>query len=283
MLLNALEVLNSRGATLNLPLEDTSGGFVVQKIEGLDPVKATLVSSSFANMDGEQFHSSRREARNIKLTLGLDPDYAVGSVKDLRDFLYQYFMPKSRDILTFRMFDKFATEIFNQYLNLNIEAYIESFDSDLFVAEPTVDISMMCFDPDFFDPNLVTFDGMTVSDTTTGTVTYDGTIETGVILTIRPNRAMTDVTIYHTPPDGTQVTVYISYPLLAGDVLQVSSVTGSKSATLLRGGVESSVLYAISPQSGWLTLQPGDNGLRVYAVGAPVPFDIQYLNKYGGL
>ena len=74
MLLKTLKVTNSRGFTLDLPLEDISGGFIVKGIEGLGPVKATLVSSSFANMDGEQYHSSRRKARNLIVKLGLDPD-----------------------------------------------------------------------------------------------------------------------------------------------------------------------------------------------------------------
>jgi hypothetical protein len=255
----------------------------VKGIEGLEPVKATLVSSSFANQDGEQFHSSRREARNIKIKLGLEPNYALGSVKDLRDLLYLYFMPKSSPLLTFNMFDKFATDVFSQFLNLNISSMVESFDAPLFTSDPEVDISLMCFDPDFYDPNLITQDGMSVADATEQTITYDGTIETGAIFTFRPDRTLTEFTIYHTAPDGKTNTIYVAYPLLAGDVFQISSVIGSKSVTLLRTGVESSALYAISPQSGWLTLYPGDNQLRVYAEGAPIPFDIQYLNKYGGL
>ena len=62
MLLSEVTVVNSRGLQLNLPLSDISGGIVVRNIDGLDPTKATLVSSGFANQNGEQYHSSRREA-----------------------------------------------------------------------------------------------------------------------------------------------------------------------------------------------------------------------------
>lgn len=283
MLLNALKVVNSRGSLLNLPLEEVSEGLIVRKIEGLDPVKATLVSSSFANKDGEQYHSSRREARNIKISLGLSPDYAVGSAKDLRDLLYQYFMPKAKSSLTFHMYDKFAVDVFHEYLDLNIDGRVEEFDADIFSDDPSADISLMCFDPDFIDPTLNTFNGNTVADATETTLSYLGSIETGVIFTLRPNRVLTDFAIYHHAPDGTLKTINVSYPLQAGDVFTISSVVGAKSVTLLRAGVETSVLYAVSPQSGWLELQPGDNDLRVYAVGAAIPFDIQYINRYGGL
>ncbi len=52
-----VEARTSSGALLILPLDDVSSGYVVEEIEGLDPVKATLVSSSFAQADGEQYHT----------------------------------------------------------------------------------------------------------------------------------------------------------------------------------------------------------------------------------
>lgn len=283
MLLNKVNVQNSRGSILELPLEDSSGGFVVKEIEGLEPVKANLVSSSFANQDGEQFQSSRREARNIKIKLGYEPNWATGSIKDLRDKLYQYFMPKASPLLTFNLFDKLAEDVFSQYLDLNIIGMVETFDAPLFTSDPEANISLMCFDPDFYDPNVVTVNGDTVSDATVQTISYAGSIETGFIFNLRPDRAITEFTIYLTSPDGKLITSYFAYNLLANDVLQVSSVVGQKSVNLVRAGVQSSVLYSMSPQSGWPLLYPGDNQLRVYAEGASIPFDIQYLNKYGGL
>lgn len=284
MLLNKLSVVNSRGSTLELPLEDSSGGFVVQEILGLDPVKANLVSSSFAGMDGEQYHSSRRDPRNIKIKLGLSPDWSISDVKALRDTLYQYFMPKSNPKFIFRMYDKYATDVFSEFLDLQIDGRIETFDGPLFTNDPIVDISAMCFNPDFYDPNEVIFAGNTVSDTVTNeTLTYAGTVDTGTIFTLNINQAMTDLTIYHTAPDGSLTTSYFSYAFEAGDVLTISSIVGSKSVMLTRAGVQSSILYAMTPQSGWLTLQPGDNLIRAYVTGAAIPYTIQYNNKYGGL
>lgn len=283
MLLNALNILNNRGSTLNLPLEDSSGGFVVREIQGLDPVKATLVSSSFANMDGEQFHSSRRDPRNIKLKLGLSPDWSTSDVEALRKMLYQYFMPKSNPKFIFHMYDKYATDVSLEFLDLEIDGRIETFDGPLFVADPVVDISVMCFNPDFVDPTNVIFNGNTVSDVTQADLNYLGTVDTGVVFNLHINRVIADFTIYHTAPDGSLDSIYISYPFLAGDLLTISSVIGAKSVLLTRAGVQTSILYALSPQSGWLTLEPGDNQIRVYTAGAAIPYDIQYTNKYGGL
>lgn len=283
MLLKKLSVTNRKGVLLDLPLEDVSAGFVIQEISGLGPVKATLVSSSFANMDGEQYHSSRREARNITIKLGLDPDYGLSSAYELRDRLYDFFMPKTQAKLNFNLFDRFSESILTQYKDLEIDARIESFEPAMFTKDPAVDLSLMCFDPDFVDPVATIFEGSTVSDLTETTLTYDGTVETGVLFTILPDRDLPEFTIYHRPPDETLRTVYFTTPLLAGDKLEISSILGSKYATLTRAGVESSVLWGLTPQSNWLELFTGDNVFRVYADGLPIPYTIEYTRKYGGL
>jgi len=283
MLLRSIDAINSRGFMLALSLEDISAGYVVKKIEGLDPVKATLVSSSFANQDGEQYHSSRRVPRNIKIKLGLEPDYSVQGVKELRDQLYNFFMPENPITLGFNLFDKFAVSVFLDDLKVQIPGRIESFDSDMFTQDPEVDISIMCFNPDFFDPIPVVFSGVTVADLTQTILTYIGTIDTGVTFTLTFDRDVNQFTIYHQPPDNTMKTVDVAYPFLAGDTFKITSIVGSKSVRLIRDGVETSILYAQSPQSAWLELQPGDNNLRVYAEGAPIPYTIEYTNKYGGL
>ena len=49
-MLTNVQVFTDQGALLTLSLEDVSEGFVIQSIDGLDPVNATVVSSNFALM-----------------------------------------------------------------------------------------------------------------------------------------------------------------------------------------------------------------------------------------
>lgn len=269
-----VEARTRQGALLDMPLEDSSNGLVVQEIEGLDPVKATLVSSSFAQSDGEQYHSSRREARDLKLTLGLEPDYVSSTVQDLRRRLYSFFMPKLEVMLRFHMDDGSYVDIWGR---------VESFGSPLFTREPAVDISLRCFNPDFFDPNPVTRSEMSTDVDVDILVEYEGTVETGVLFDFAIDRDLTAFTIYHRPPDGTLRTLDFASALYDGDRLRISTSPGAKSAILTRGGSDTSVLYGISPQSNWIELQPGDNHIRVYAIGLGVPYTLEYTNKYGGL
>lgn len=273
-MLTKVEVRNSQGTLLTLPLEDVSGGFIVDDIEGLDPVKATLVSSSFAQVDGEQYQSSRRETRNIKIVLNLEPDYVITTVWDLRTRLYNFFMPKSEVKLRFYI---------SNGLTVDILGRVESFVAPLFTKDPQATISIICFDPDFIDLIPVNLSGLSTASSTEILVPYTGTVETGFQFVLNVNRVLGEFSIYHRLPDGTLRTLDFSSPLVAGDVLTISTVSGAKGATLVRASTSSSLLYGIATPPQWLELVNGNNYIRVYAVGAGIPFSIGYAPRYGGL
>jgi hypothetical protein len=273
-MLNAVEVRTGTGDLLSLSLQDVVSGYIVQEVQGLDPVKATLVSSSFANMDGEQFHSARREARNIVLKVGLEPDYVHETVQDLRRGLYDYFMPKALVNLRFVMSDG---------LVVDTQGRVESFETELFSKDPEVSISVICFDPDFFDATPVVLAGNTTSGTTETSIAYDGSVDTGVLLQLNVNRSVSSFTVYYRDPTGTLRSLDFSAALINGDIVKISTVTGTKYARKTTAGSETSALYAVSPQSYWLKLQPGANTIRVYATGAAIPYTLTYYNRYGGL
>lgn len=276
-MLEKLEVLTEQGVLLTLPLQDISQGYSVQNIDGLDPVKATIVSSTFGQMDGEQYQSARREKRNIILTLGYEPDYVSGTMQDLRKKLYAFFMPKSRVLLRFFQTGEPVVQIYGR---------VESFDSAKFDREPKAVISIINFDPDFYNPTPVILAGNTTASTVETTHTYPGSVETGIVFRLMVNRAnLTEFTINHRLPDDSlrSLDFATATPLLIGDVLTISTIPGNKFVTLIRGGVDTSFLFGISPQSNWISLFPGDNKLRVYAEGAGIPYQIEYTTKYGGL
>lgn len=274
-MLDTIEVRTAQGTLLALSLADVLSGLIVENVDGLDPVKATVVSSSFAGVDGTQYQSSRREDRNIVIRVGLEPDYVTTTVRDLRNRLYDFFMPKSPVDLRFYDSSGFAVDI---------SGVVETCETALFTKEPAVDISIICFDPDFIQPSpLGGFSGMSTSGTTETLVTYEGTVETGVNFVLNVDRPLTEFTIYHRPPDGKLRTLDFAASMVAGDVLTISTVSGTKGATLTRAGSDSSILRGISPQSNWIELMRGDNYFRVYALGASIPFEITYVNRYGGL
>jgi hypothetical protein len=273
-MLNMVEVRNRQGDLLSFPLNDVSEGYIVEDIQGLDPVKATIVSSSFARLDGEQYQSSRRDLRNITFRIRLEPDHVTNSVRSLRNRLYVFFMPKAE--IELRFYD-------TDGLVVNISGRVESFEAPLFTDKPVANISILCLSSDFIELSGVELSGVTTSGSTETLLEYDGTIETGIEFVLTVNRPLSEFTFYHRPPDDALRSMDFSAPLIAGDVLTINTVPGSKGATLNRFAFDTSILYGISPQSNWIELMHGENYIRVYAEGAAIPFDIRYVNRYGGL
>jgi hypothetical protein len=273
--LTRVDVSTPQGDLLSFQLDDEEASFLVQNIDGLDPVKATLSSSSYAGIDGAQFQSARREARNLVFTVGLNPDPLTESVRGLRLRLYNFFMPGTQVNLTF--YD-------DEGPTVTISGVVEDAPSPLFTQEPAMNISITCFKPDFIDVTTTHIgDGMTTSGNTGRNFSYQGTSKTGTVITLNVNRTLTDFTIYHQPPNDLLRQLDFSASLVAGDVLTLSSVTGDKRITLNRGGTESSLLYGMSPQSQWIEFMPGNNVITFYATGAGVPFTLDYVAKYGAL
>lgn len=274
-MLTLVEVRTDNGGLLQLPLGEISEGFIIEDITGLDPVKATLVTSSFASLDGVQFQSSRREARNIVVTLELQPDLNSGSVQALRSRLYEFFMPEAKVNLRF---------ILSEGLSVDIVGRVESFDSPRFTAEPKAVISLLCFLPDFFDATPVVLEDITSAGSGILIVDYEGTVDTGVVFTLYPDRDISAVTLYQSRKDSDAASLSYVGALLAGDVLTISTVPSKKGAWLKRGSdPEISVLNGVSPFSYWITLMPGENILKASVEGVGVPYTIEYTTKYGGL
>jgi hypothetical protein len=277
-LLTKIEARNAAGNVLILPFGEPVNGVFIKDIEGLDPVKASIVTSSFATQDGEQYQAARRPARNIVMKLGFAPDWALTTPKSIRDNLYKWFMTKQQDELRFYE---------DSGLVVSITGRCESNDSPRLTSDPDATISMYCFLPDFIGMTNNTIAGGSVSDSTESTANYIGTTDTGFLFTLNVNRTITGFSLYMRGVDGIQYQMDFVLPsgsMVAGDVLKISTVSGNKYATLTHDGVDINVLYAISPSSPWLNLQPGANKIRLQISGSgSIPYTIQYTDKYGGL
>lgn len=273
-MLTKVEVRNPAGNLLTLPLEDVSDGYILKDVEGLDPVKATIISSTFASLDGVQYQTARREARNLIVKLGLEPDYSSSSVRALRSNLYNWFMTKAPVNLTFYDSDG---------LIVRIDGIVEDYVGPLFVKEPEAAVYITCPNPDLVELAPVTGSGNTVSTTTEFLITYNGSVETSIKFDLLLNRSLSAFTIYHRPPDNIIRSFDFMASLVNLDTLSIDTTVGQKAITLTRSGVQSSLLYGRQPGSAWFLLQPGVNHFRFYATGAAIPFNYSYTERHGGM
>ena len=273
-MLTKVEITNVRGDVLSLPLFDFSGGYQVKNIEGLDPVKASLTSSSMAQVDGAQPQASRRDIRNVTARIEFKPNYSDNTVESLRKALYAYLMPKSVIKLDF-----YIDGVYYAWTN----GTVETFENSRFAQIPEMNTSIICYDPDFCAPSDVTVTGSTVADTTTQTITYGGSTDTGIIFTLNVNRTITGFTLHNNKPDGTTQSFDIDVPLVSGDVVTITTIPRQKSAIKTVSGTPTSVLYGVQPSSAWINFGPGDNLFRASVSGAAIPWTLSYTPRYGAL
>ena len=273
-MITQVEVRNTSGDLLTFVLDDTTDGFVFEDLEGTDPVKATLAYSKVQGRSGGVFQNVQRENRNLKLILTLEPDYIDTSVYDLRVQLYNFFMPESQVYL--RIF-------LDNDLVVDIDGYVESCDAPSFVQDPKATISIVCFDPDFVAIDSVVIEGDTVDDTEDTTILYEGNVSTGLKIVLNVDRVLSDFTVYVKAGDNVVRTFPIQGSFIADDVITINSTPDEKAVTLLRDNVTTSILYAKSPQGEWPVFTRGVYHFRIYTDGAPIPYTVEYVPRYGGL
>ena len=278
-MLEQVDILNEHGEELSLPLSEFSSGIILRGIQGLDPVKANLVSSEFAMMDGTLFQAARRESRNIILQMGLDSRYGGLSNTEIRHELYRVFMPKTQARLTFSQTTKPPVEI---------TGHVEVVSAPIFTKEPTFGVSILCNDPDFINPVPDTFSGegypsgMVMRD-----VDYAGTVASGVEIEVSMNNSATGqgFEVRQTTPRGDNRSLIFQTPLLGGDDVIIKTHPGQKEVLVRRNGSETSIIYGVDPQSEWPMFEPGLNKLGVRVTGDTEQsfYEVFWHDRYGGL
>ena len=270
----ALEAYTDQGDRLELPLGDASSGLEVRDITGLEPPNASITSTRLALQDGVQIEASRREPRSIGLKLGMIAQ-ADKSVMQIRKTLYGWFMTKASVRLRF-IFDGFPT--------VDIQGLVEDFNAPLFVKDPEATISIFCASPVFFTPDTVVVNGFSTAGQDSMNVTYPGTVETGFTFKLFPDRVISRFSLSRNLSNGEGgVLDFSGATLNPGDILELNTQDGEKGVWRIRDGVRQSILYAVSSNSDWVDLMPGNNAMRLYIEGATIPYTMEYRTKLGGL
>lgn len=301
-MIKSFTVTNPKGESLKLELTRPElSGLIVQSIEGLGPTKATINTGETATMDGSLFNSARASNRNIVITLAL---MFAPTVEDSRHKTYKYFPVKKRIRLDFET-DRRSVYTYG---------YVESNEPAIFSSQETVQISVICPDPYFYE------DDQTVSGfygaeplfefpfsnesyeedllelsqirlDSRAILTYEGDADAGAIISIYAKDTAKNITLYNT---GTMESLFIDTdkietitgkPFGAGDDIQISTIKGDLYVRLLREGVYTNIIAALGKGADFLQLTNGDN---IFAVTAEEGDDnlvvtFRYNNAYGGV
>lgn len=122
-------------------------------------------------------------------------------------------------------------------------------------------------------------------------MTYEGDVETGVLMTVHFLGPATGLSIHNVGMDEVmridtnKLAKIVGSPIKAMDDLVISTVTGKKYLTFWRNGKSYNVLNCLDRDSDWLKLDVGRNVLSYKAETGykNIEFDIEYHPLYEGV
>ena len=301
-MIKSFTVTNPKGESLKLELTRPElSGLIVQSIEGLGPTKATINTGETATMDGSLFNSARASNRNIVITLAL---MFAPTVEDSRQKIYKYFPVKKRIRLDFET-DRRSVYTYG---------YIESNEPAIFSSQETVQISVICPDPFFYDinPTMVgffsieplfefPFSNESLSDSMLElsrlrldsriNLSYSGDSDTGLKIVIHFSGSVKNVRLYnltsgHSISINTDKVSDISGEALKnGDEIHISTISGDLYAKLLHDGQFSNIIGSLEKNSDFFKVSNGDNiiAFTVDEGENNLTINFIYRNAYGGV
>ena len=278
-MIKSIEVINSSGESLLMELtKPEQSGFLVVSVEGLGPAKANINLTELTGSDGSTFNSARLDERNIVITAALLPK---PTIEDTRLLSYKYFPIKR----------KVTIKIETDTRKVRIDGYIESNEPVIFSQNESIEISIICPNPYFYEDDAAgkqttVFYGLTplfefpfsneslndpllefgkIQNYTEQTVLYDGDADTGITITMYAIGEVKNIGIFNTLTreemhlDTTKIETLTGHGIKSGDTIIISTIIGDKMVTLLRDGVYTNILNCIDKNSDWFQITKGDN------------------------
>jgi len=256
-LLKKVDVVRGDGSddlVLSLPVIGATpkSSLLVEKITGLNPPDPTLFIGDYSR-DGGIYQGRRVGKRNPVLTINLNPNPALSETVDgLRQTLYKAFMDPLVDA------DFVKVNLVDDLDNVKyFVGYTEKFETEIFAADTTLQISMICPDPYLRDNEETVMTDP--SGWTTVPFTYGGTAETGFEVLIHVTTPTSVLTL-----ENNGKTMVFEKAFSSGDEILINTVNGSRQLLLTSGAVESSLLAYMTPESPWLELHSQANTMKVY-------------------
>lgn len=274
---------SSTGYVMDVQVPKTNTKYLVRDIRGLTPVKADIITSKNALLDGEGYNTRQVGKRNIVIDFEYRPNWASGeSATTLRNNLYNFATPGTKVELFLTIDDSVVRRI---------DGHIESLESPLFSSEITGQLSIICPVPEF----LSTMQTLTLSTGTTLRYNYQGSIPTGIVVHATPhvNLKAFEIIVSSLSRPLAERTKRVRveapdtpYAMPAEDPIRFSSKDREKYFNTYSGRN----LIPFMRVFDWPKLYPGNNDIRARAYShstgtelQSAPVTVYFDERFGGL
>ena len=299
-MIKSVTAVNFKGESIKMDLfHPESSGFIIIKIDGIGPGKATVTKNDSKVYDGGTITSARLPSRNIKMEIQF---LWVNSIEDVRHKSYKYFPLKKPITLIFETDTR----------TVEIEGVVESNEPDIFSSEESTNISIICPDPYFYAsgenarsktefsginamfeiPSDTGYSNESLTEALTeistlyiqserGIMNY-GEVDIGVVISIKPLAVVkgiltiSNVTLGQNMSfDLNKIKTITEQDFHLGDELIINTLRGKKSVILVREGKNYNALSCIDTRTDWIYLTSGENTFTYYLDGEGIE-DLQF-------
>lgn len=274
----SLTIENKDGQRLDLTSEKDCE---IIGIEGLTPPAAEIVMTQLALADGTRFNSATVGQRNLVLHIRLLRD-----VENFRILLYKYFRVRQYCKIYYK----------NGVRDVYCEGYVETFENDRFTLENQVDISIICPSPWFKEVGEIYFlmsqilpmfefpfsiaeEGIEFSvldENLLTTVTNSGDVETGVVMQLMATGEVINPRIYNA---DTHDMIGVNITMENGDLIEISTMPGSKYVHLVRDGVTSNIINSLMGDPVWFTIPVGNTNFTFDCASGNEFLSVQFIGQ----
>ena len=299
-MIKSVTAVNFKGESIKMDLfHPESSGFIIIKIDGIGPGKATVTKNDSKVYDGGTITSARLPSRNIKMEIQF---LWVNSIEDVRHKSYKYFPLKKPITLIFETDTR----------TVEIEGVVESNEPDIFSSEESTNISIICPDPYFYAsgenarsrtefsginplfeiPSDTGYSNESLTEALTEIsalyvqsergIMNHGEVDIGVVISIKPLAivkgilTISNVTLGQNMSfDLNKIKTITENDFHLGDELVINTLRGKKSVTLVREGKNYNALSCIDTRTDWIYLTSGENTFTYYLDGEGIE-DLQF-------
>lgn len=260
--------INSRGESIELR---NSAPFLIQTIEGLGCPQSRIVTSKAAGQDGETYHETLMEGRDIRIEIVILAN-SNEKLFELRRQLNRVFNPKMGEgTLTYE----------NGYGKWNIKAASVQapVEGEKFSTTQRMMLNLRCSNPywrniseiktkialwvgDFEFPLEILEEGIEIGHRESNLIVnvYNkGDVSCGMRIEFKALATVVNPSLFNV---YTREFIKVKRTLESGDKLIITTDFANKKVELVRNGVASNVFHYIDLSSTFLQLSPGDNLLR---------------------
>ena len=232
-----LTIVTAGGVLGTTELTGQEDKWQIADIRGLDPPKGDVNITQLAGIDGGRYNSFYINTRNIVITFKINGDPETNRLR-----LCAVFPQHKRITLKYE----------NGTRAVQTRCYVESVSYNPFTFPMTMQVSLICPDPYFYDQTEQSNTGKNVTARNSSTSLYQG--YNMQIVLVSSSGDATSVSVR--AGNSSNIVMQINYNFVSGDVIDICTIDGQKSVTLTRGNAATNLFPYLEDGSEFYQLEP---------------------------